>query len=130
MKIEAFLFGGVALFFAVTAVGYGWWSDREPAGTAALTVAFIMSTLVTFFLFIQYRRRGTRPEDHKDSEVHQRSGPLDFFPPSSIYPSLTAVGFAIAALGVIYGLWVFLIGIGLLAAGVFGFIFQFQERNG
>ena len=43
---------------------------------------------------------------------------------------LTAVGFAIAALGVIYGVWVFLIGIGLLAAGVFGFVFQFQERNG
>ncbi|AJT62662.1 cytochrome c oxidase subunit 4 [Streptomyces chattanoogensis] len=130
MKIESYLFGGVALFFAVTTVVYGWWSDVEPAGTAALTVAFIMSSLVCFFLFIQYRRRGTRPEDHKDSEVQQRSGPLDFFPPRSIYPPLTAVGFSIAALGVIYGVWIFLIGIGVLAAGVLGFIFQYEERDG
>ncbi|MFI9045516.1 cytochrome c oxidase subunit 4 [Streptomyces sp. NPDC053427] len=130
MKVETFLFGGVALFFAATSVIYAWWSDREPAGTAALIVAFIMSSLICFFFFMQHRRRGTRPEDHKDAEVHQRSGPLDFFPPRSIYPLLTAVGFTIAALGVIYGLWLFLIGVGLLGSGVFGFVFQFGERDG
>ncbi|MEU9112672.1 cytochrome c oxidase subunit 4 [Streptomyces sp. NPDC048483] len=129
MKIEAFLFGGVALFFAGTAFGYAWWSDREPAGTAALVVAFIMASLICFFFFMQYRRRGSRPEDHKDAEVHQRSGPLDFFSPHSSYPLLTAVGFTISALGVIYGVWLFLIGIGVLAAGVFGFVFQYEARD-
>ncbi|MFJ9412988.1 MULTISPECIES: cytochrome c oxidase subunit 4 [unclassified Streptomyces] len=130
MKIETYLFGGVALFFAVTSFGYAWWSDREPAGTAALIFAFIMSSLVCFFFFMQHRRRGTRPEDHKDAEVQQRSGPLDFFPPHSGYPLLTAVGFTVAALGVVYGAWLFLIGVGLLGSGVFGFVFQFGERDG
>lgn len=39
---------------------------------------------------------------------------------------LAAVGYAVAALGVVYGLWVFLVGLGLLGGGAFGFTFQHQ----
>jgi NAD(P)-dependent dehydrogenase (short-subunit alcohol dehydrogenase family) len=38
MRTEARLFTGVAVFFAVTAAGYGWFSE-EPAGTAVLAIA-------------------------------------------------------------------------------------------
>ncbi|MGW1378393.1 aa3-type cytochrome oxidase subunit IV [Streptomyces sp. NPDC002446] len=129
MKIETALFGGVALFFAVTAVGYTWWSDAEPAGAAALIVSFLMSALVFLFLYVQGRKHGSRPEDHKDAEIKQRSGPVDFFPPRSVYPLLTAVGYAVAALGVVYGVWLFLVGVGLLAGGVFGFVFEYRDRE-
>ncbi|MFB6441642.1 cytochrome c oxidase subunit 4 [Streptomyces sp. NPDC056411] len=129
MTIEMFLFGGVALFFAVTATGYAWWSDLEPAGTAALIVSFLMSALVFLFFGVQRRKHGSRPEDHKGAEIQQRSGPVDFFPARSGYPVLTAVGYAVAALGVIYGVWLFLIGVGLLAGGVFGFAFQYVQRE-
>ncbi|WP_340384049.1 cytochrome c oxidase subunit 4 [Streptomyces sp. SS7] len=56
-------------------------------------------------------------------------GPLDFFPPHSGWPVVTALGFALAATGVVYGLWLFLIGFGILARGVLGMVFQYVHRG-
>lgn len=129
MKTEAILFAGVAGFFLVTDVLYAVWS-RDPAGTAALTVSFLMALLVTFFFATNYRRKGLRPEDRRDGEVHERSGPVDFFPPHSAWPVLTATGAGLAALGVVFGLWLFLIGLGVLLAGVFGMVYQYALPRG
>ncbi|MFI6438385.1 cytochrome c oxidase subunit 4 [Streptomyces sp. NPDC050759] len=128
MKVEALLFGGVAAFFAGAAALYGWWS-RDPAGTAALVVAFLMGALVSFFCAVQYRRKGRRPQDRTDAEVVDAAGPLEFFPPKSPWPVVTALGFAIASTGVVYGLWLFLIGFGVLARGVLGLVFQYARRQ-
>jgi hypothetical protein len=128
VRTEAYLFGGVALFFLVTDVLYAVWS-KEPAGTAALTVAFLMATLVTYFFAAAYRRKGTRPEDRKEAEIQESAGFRGFFPPRSAYPVLTAAGSAVVAVGVVYGLWLFLLGLGVLLAGVFGFVFQFADRE-
>ncbi|MFE9096803.1 cytochrome c oxidase subunit 4 [Streptomyces sp. NPDC007264] len=128
MKIEALLFGGVALFFGASAALYGVWSG-EPAGTAVLIIAFGMAALVSFFCAVQYRRRGRRPQDRTDAEVADGSGPLEFFPAHSSWPVITALGFAVAALGVVYGLWLFLIGVGVLGRGVLGMAFQYATRG-
>ncbi|PZT70131.1 cytochrome c oxidase subunit 4 [Streptomyces sp. SW4] len=129
MKTEARLFTGVASFFAVTAAGYGWFSG-EPAGTAVLTVAFLMAALVAFFLFAQVRRRGPRAQDRRDAEVADTSGPLDFFPAHSPWPVTVAAGSVVLALGVVYGAWLALLGTGVLALGVFGMVFQYAGRDG
>ncbi|GAA0377570.1 cytochrome c oxidase subunit 4 [Streptomyces olivoreticuli] len=129
MKTEAWLFAGVAGFFLATDAFYTWLSGREPAGTAALTVSFVMASLVSFFCAMNHRRRGPRPEDRKSGEIAERAGPLDFFPPRSAHPPLTGLGAALTALGVVYGLWLFIIGFGLLAAGVFGMAFQYVHRD-
>jgi hypothetical protein len=128
MKVEALLFGGVALFFGGSAALYGAWS-RDPAGTAVLIVAFGMAALVSFFCVVQYRRRGRRPQDRRDAEVVDGAGPLEFFPAESVWPVITALGFAVACLGVVYGLWLFLIGVGVLARGVLGMAFQHVSRG-
>ncbi|MDO0917456.1 MULTISPECIES: aa3-type cytochrome oxidase subunit IV [unclassified Streptomyces] len=128
MKTEARLFIGVAGFFLVTAVGYGWRS-KEPAGTAVLTIAFLMAALVAFFLHMQYRRRGLRAQDRPDAEVADTAGPLHFFAPHSPWPITTALGSVLAALGVVYGLWLFLLGVGVLGHGVFGMVFQYVGRD-
>ncbi|MFJ7945656.1 cytochrome c oxidase subunit 4 [Streptomyces sp. NPDC096354] len=129
MKTEATLFAGVAGFFLVTDVLYAVWS-RDPTGTAALTISFLMALLVAFFFATNYRRKGLRPEDRRDGKVHERSGPVDFFSPHSIYPPLTATGTALLALGVVFGLWLFLIGMGVALAGVFGMVFQYARVQG
>ncbi|MBY8343746.1 cytochrome c oxidase subunit 4 [Streptomyces spinosirectus] len=128
MKVEALLFGGVAAFFAFSAALYGWWSG-DPAGTAALIVAFLMAAVVSFFCAVHYRRHGQRPQDRRDADVADASGPVEFFPPKSPWPIITALGFAITATGVIYGLWLFLIGFGVLARGVVGMVFQYARRQ-
>ncbi|GHJ37824.1 cytochrome c oxidase subunit 4 [Streptomyces sp. TS71-3] len=127
MKAEAYLFTGVAGFFLVVDAIYAWWS-REPAGIAALTVSFLMASLVAFFFARTHQRVGDRPEDRKDSRIAERAGPLDFFSPQSPYPLLTAVGAGLAAIGVVHGLWLFLIGAGVLVAGASGMVFQYVNR--
>ncbi|MFJ8632054.1 cytochrome c oxidase subunit 4 [Streptomyces sp. NPDC093568] len=129
MKTESRLFVGVAGFFLVTAVGYGV-SSEEPAGTAVLLVAFLMAALVAFFLHMQHRRRGLRAQDRPDAEVAETAGPLDFFSPHSPWPVTIAAGSVVAALGVVYGLWLFLLGLGVLGHGVFGMVFQCADRDG
>ncbi len=128
MRTESRLFIGVAAFFLVTAVGYGLRS-QEPAGTAVLTIAFLMAALVAFFLHMQYRRRGPRAQDRRDAEIADTAGPLAFFSPHSPWPIITALGSALLALGVVYGLWLALLGLGILAAGVFGLVFQYAGRD-
>ncbi|MDH6125066.1 cytochrome c oxidase subunit 4 [Kitasatospora sp. GP82] len=128
MRAEACLFSGVAVFFALTASTYGWFA-LEPAGTVALTVSFLMSALVAAFLWVQHARRGERLQDRTDVAVVEGTGPLDFFAPRSAYPVLTATGVAVFALGVVYGLWLALIGIGVLIPGVGGFVFEYGQRE-
>ncbi|MES4891880.1 cytochrome c oxidase subunit 4 [Streptomyces sp. NPDC096012] len=127
MKAEAMLFGGVALFFGGSAALYGLWS-RDETGTTALVVACGMAALVAFFCLVQYRRRGTRPQDRPDAAVADGVGPVAFFPDESVWPVVTAFGFAVTAAGVVFGLWLFLIGLGVLARGVGGLVFQYARR--
>jgi hypothetical protein len=129
MKTEAYLFGGVAGFFLVTGVWYGWWSGPEPAGTSALAVAFLMSLIICFFFTRTYRTHGSRPEDNRQGEIADRAGPVDFFPARSVYPTVTGLGAAVTALGIVFGLWLFLIGFGILCAGVGGLVFQYVHRG-
>ncbi|MCN9240305.1 cytochrome c oxidase subunit 4 [Streptomyces sp. RY43-2] len=128
MKTESWLFGVVALFFGGSAALYGVWS-RDPAGMAVLIVAFGMAGVISFFCAVQYRRRGRRPQDRPEAEVADAAGPLEFFPAHSPWPFVTALGFAVAAAGVVYGLWLFLIGVAVLARGVFGLAFQYATRR-
>ncbi|GGM08096.1 cytochrome c oxidase polypeptide 4 [Streptomyces fumigatiscleroticus] len=128
MRTEARLFTGVAVFFAVVAAGYGWFS-AEPAGTAVLVLAFVMASLVAFFLRVQHHRRGPRAQDHPDAEVADGAGPLEFFPARSGWPVTTALGALLLALGVVYGLWLALLGLGVLGHGVFGMVFQYANRG-
>ncbi|GAB1325815.1 aa3-type cytochrome oxidase subunit IV [Streptomyces sennicomposti] len=128
MKSEAYLFGGVAVFFLLTDVAYIWFA-REPAGIAALTVSCFMASVIAFFCLVNHRRKGARPEDRRDGEVHERSGRLAFFPPHSRNPVVTAAGVTICAVGVVYGFWLFLIGIGVLAIGLLGMVLEFADRD-
>ncbi|MEU6328540.1 cytochrome c oxidase subunit 4 [Streptomyces sp. NPDC047049] len=128
MKTEAYLFAGVALFFLLTDAVYIWLA-REPAGVAALTVSCFMAVVISFFCAMNYRRKGERPEDRKESQIHERSGPLDFFPPHSGYPIVVALGVALLALGLVYAVWLILIGLGVTAAAVFAMVFEFARRD-
>ncbi|MFJ4777604.1 cytochrome c oxidase subunit 4 [Streptomyces sp. NPDC088762] len=121
MRTEAWLFSGTALHFAVTGGVYLRYSN-DPAGIAALAVSFLMSALIAAFLWRQYHRGGRRPEDRKGGEVVESADRRFSFPARSYAPVITAVGTALTGLGVVQGLWLALIGVGVLAPGIFGFV--------
>ncbi len=129
MKAETYLFAGVAAFFAVTGAGYAFWSTFEPAGTTALTVSFLMSALIAFFCRRQHLVRGRRLQDRKDADIHEGAGPLDFFPARSYAPVITALGASVTTAGIVYGVWLFLLGLGVLGLGVAGFVFENNDRT-
>ncbi|MER6047955.1 cytochrome c oxidase subunit 4 [Streptomyces sp. NPDC001793] len=128
MKPESHLFAGVAVFFLITDAFYIWLA-REPAGAAVLAVSFGMASVISFFCAVNHRRKGERPEDTEDSAVHERAGEVDFFPPRSGYPIAVAFGVTVLALGIVYGVWVFLIGAGVTGGSVFGMVFEFAQRD-
>ncbi|MFK0046038.1 cytochrome c oxidase subunit 4 [Streptomyces sp. NPDC090741] len=128
MKAEAWLFSGIAAFFAVTGGVYVWFSS-DPVGVAALSVSFLMSGLVATFLWRQYSRLGIRPEDRTGALVQEVGDRRFSFPARSYAPVVSAVGTALVGLGVVQGLWLALIGFGVLAVGVFGFVFRPVEAD-
>ncbi|UQW99604.1 cytochrome c oxidase subunit 4 [Streptomyces sp. RerS4] len=127
MKAEAWLFSGVALFFLVTGGVYAAFSN-EPAGVAALAVSFLMSALIAAFLWRQYGRGGRRPEDTADAEIRASGDRRFSFPARSYAPVITAVGTALMGAGAAQGLWLAVIGGGVVIPGVYGFVFG-SERD-
>jgi cytochrome c oxidase subunit IV len=125
MRAEFYLFLGVALFFGAETAFYLPYGN-DPAGASALLIACLMASVIAFFLYVQGRSKGKRPEDRRDGEIHDRAGPLDFFPPRSIWPVVTAFGFAVTASGVPLEVWISLVGLGITGLGVGGFALQFQ----
>ncbi|MFE6844828.1 cytochrome c oxidase subunit 4 [Streptomyces sp. NPDC057686] len=123
MKAEAWLFSGVAVFFVVTGGVYAVFSG-DPAGVTALAVSFLMSALVAAFLWRQYGRGGRRPEDTADAEIRRGGGREFSFPARSFAPVITAVGTALMGIGAVQGLWLALIGGGVVIPGLFGFVFR------
>jgi hypothetical protein len=81
------------------------------------------------FLRVQYRRRGPRPEDRPDAGVADAAGPVGFLPPPSLCPITVAAGFTVLCLGVVYGRWLFLLGLGLVSHGAFGMVLRYANRS-
>jgi hypothetical protein len=129
VRAESFLFAGVAAFFAVTGLGYAFWSTLEPVGTAVLIVSFLMAALISFFCWRQYLAKGRRLQDRKEADIYEAAGPLDFFPAHSYAPVITALGFSVLMTGLVYYVWVFLLGLGITARGVSAFVFENNDRS-
>lgn len=126
MKVESWIFGGNALFFLIVAPVY-WYVSNDPTGTAALTMTFGLCALVTFYLGFHANKMDARPEDDKLGEVADGAGELGFFPPYSWWPLWCAMALATVVLGVIFGWWLFLIGVGGGTVTLCGFVFEFYR---
>jgi cytochrome c oxidase subunit IV len=126
VKVEAWVFGGVAAFFAVVAPTY-WYFSNDPTGTAALIMTTGLALLVTFYLGFHAKKMDPRPEDRKEAEVVEGAGELGFFPPYSWWPLWCASSLAVCVLGTVFGVWLFLIGAGFGSMALIGWVFEFYR---
>jgi len=127
MKAEAWIFGICAAFILLVTPVY-WLMSEDPTGTAALTMTFLLSALVFFYLYFHASRMEPRPEDRKDAEIADGAGELGFFPPYSWWPLWCAMALGVCVYGIAAGAWwLFIIGVVIGAVTLIGWIFEYYR---
>ena len=125
MKAEAWIFVVCTVFFLLVTPAY-WLIAKDPTGTSALTMTFLLSALVTFYLGFHASRMEPRPEDRKDAEIADGAGELGFFPPYSWWPLWCAATLGLIVFGTAMGAWwLLIIGFGLGAIALCGWIYEY-----
>lgn len=124
MKVEGYLFAGVAVFFAVITPIY-WYTSEDPTGTTALALSFGLAFLVGYYLLFTARRIDPRPEDQVDAEIADGAGDYGFYSPHSWWPLALAAGAAMATLGLVFTWWLFILGVVLTMLAVIGLVFEY-----
>lgn len=126
MKIQGRLFLGIAVFFLVEAIVYGFWS-KEAVGSACFLLAFGMSLMVGFYLTFTARRSDTGAQDRDDADVSDDAGELGFFSPYSWQPLLLAAGGAAAFLGIALSWWLLWFAFPLVLVAIYGWVFEYYR---
>lgn len=126
MKAEAWVFGSLAAFFLVVAPSY-WFLSEDPTGTSGLVMSFFLALLVTFYLGVHAKKMDPRPEDRKEAEIVDGAGELGFFPPYSWWPLWGACSLALCVLGVVFGWWLALVGVGAGTVALIGWVFEYYR---
>jgi hypothetical protein len=112
-------FLGSAVFAGLVALAY-WFASYEPAGTVLL--GFMMGAMLFVSAYVVRSMRTTRlPGDRSDIRPEEVAGlRIGAFPTSSAYPIVIAGGIALFVGGLVYGWWMALPGLLLVAAGTIG----------
>ena len=128
MKIEgylfAFLFGFLAVMGAIYLVLSG-----DPMGGVPLWFSAGLGLISGYYLLYTARRMGPRPEDRADAEIDEGSGEIGFFPPHSWWPLWLAASAVVMFAGVIFGLWMVIIGACLSLTAVTGFVLEYYQHE-
>lgn len=124
MKIEGLLFGFIAFFLIVASSVY-WILSRETAGFTMILLAGGFALLIGYFLSFTARRMEARPEDRADAEISEGTGEIGFFAPHSWWPITVAGSATIAGLGIVFGIWLLVIGLAAVAVTTAGLLFEF-----
>jgi hypothetical protein len=126
MKAETWTILACGIFFLIVAPIY-WLLTNDYTGTTALVMTFLLTALLGFYLTVVSKQIPDRPEDRSDGEIADGAGEQGFFPPYSWWPLACASALAVVVLGVVIGWWLVIIGSGLLAVMVWGWIFEYYR---
>jgi len=128
VRVEAGLFIILAVFFGLVTPVY-WYMSEDPTGTTALVLTFGLAALVSFYLYVTSRKVHPRPEDKHDGEIEELAGEYGFFSPHSWWPLACASSAAVCFTGLVFGWWLFIIGVGIAAIAVNGMVFEYYRGD-
>lgn len=126
MKAESWIIVSIAIFCALVAPIY-WFITYDPTGTTALIMTTLLCMLLGFYLIVVARQIPARPEDREDGEIVEGAGEQGFFPPYSWWPLFCALAFSTIVLGIVIGWWLFIIGAGIGALTLCGWIYEYYR---
>jgi hypothetical protein len=128
MKVETWLFGAGAFFFAPVAVVYGFVTRfREPLGFTGILLTAGLSLMIAVYLWITSRRIDARPEDDPFGEIAQGAGEVGEFAPYSWSPLWVGLGCTLIFAGIAVGVWLILIGLVATSLAVVLWVFEFYR---
>ena len=128
MKVEAWIFGALTIFFAIVTPIY-WLMSKDPTGTAALILSCFLVLMIAAYLGLVARRIDPRPEDKKEGEIAEGAGELGFFPPQSKWPLFCAVAFCGVVLGPIFGWWLMILGFAFGSIALTGLVYEYYRGD-
>lgn len=128
IEVRVVLFGLV--FIGIMAAVY-WFTSYEDAGTTMLVLGAGMYAILTGYLYLQSRRlrKGPpRPEDDDDPPAARGDVPVGYFPAASVWPAALGLGAVSLALGLVFGIWFFVIAAILVIGAIVGYTVEAQAR--
>jgi hypothetical protein len=136
VKVEAWIFGGLTIFFIIVTPIY-WMVSADPpitgvpeiTGTVALILTTFLCLMIWVYLLLVARRMVPRPEDRKTGEIAEGAGELGFYPPSSKWPLFLSLTFVLVVLAPIYGWWLAIIGFGFGFITLTGLLYEFYRGD-
>ena len=128
MKVEAWIFGSLAIFCVIVTPIY-WLMSHDPTGTTALAMSFLLVLMIAAYLGLIARRIDPRPEDKKLGEIAEGAGELGFFPPQSKWPLFCGLTFVLVILGPVFGWWLMLLGFGFGALTLTGLVYEYYRGD-
>ena len=126
MKIEGWVFALGAIFFVPLSAIY-WYLSRDPVGTTALALSGGLALIVGFYVLYSSKRVYPRPEDRLDGEIDEADPEYGFFSPHSWWPLFVGLGAFIIALGLIFAVWVIVLGVAALLLAIIGWLFEYYR---
>jgi len=142
MTDEAAIMLRVSLFGFVSGIVY-WFVSYEPLGTVALLLLGAGPGFAGLILVQERRRQGGGTESRGDTlrrlagippldppgPEDKRDDDLGVLPLPTIWPFATSLGLAIMLTGLIYGLWLLVLGGGIAAYGTWGWLAAINREN-
>lgn len=127
---EAWICGGLAVFFAIVAPAYHFIAG-EVIGTIALLLALVLFLMIFTYLMVIGRRelRTPRPSDSPRAEIVEGVGDQGFYPPQSIWPLWCALSITVIFLGIVFGWWISLLGFALGIWATSGMVFEYYRGD-
>lgn len=126
MRIEGATFGLGFIFFVPLSAGY-WYLSRDPVGTTALVMSGALAFLVAFYALYTAKRVYPRPEDRLDANIDEADPEYGFFSPHSWWPLAVGFGAFVVVLGLIFAVWLLVLGIFLLLMSLVGWLFEYYR---
>lgn len=127
MKTETKVLLFAAVFVAVITAIY-WFTSYEDSGTVMLGVGALAYAFMCGYAYLQVRRLGrgpSRPEDQEDGSV-EANVEIGYFPAASVWPAALALGAVLTGLGLVFGVWFFVIAAIFVGGAVIGYAVEAQ----